>query len=296
MAITGTGAVDDPYLVHSYEELKTPVTGSPTASDNNTYVKLANDINCNDYGDIWEWGTITLSNYAWNIDLDGHTIKNIMIKSENSLFEGRKEGQVIHNGKILNVFNNSGECIVKGDKLKLKDISMSVNGAGLTGKAFNGIFIENCTIYFKINKLNDYFYYINSGSNGLIKNSDFYFEINNMNSRSLFYNVSTNNKSADNCRFRGAVSGMCNTGYLLKNSGCINSVVEIDTTDITWNSTYDTPYRVPCDGISTGIINTEISPNMVGGTSGLTACTTAQMRDADYLNSIGFTVVKVGER
>ena len=72
--------------------------------------------------------------------------------------------------------------------------------------------------------------------------------------------------------------------------GATNSVIEVDTTlaDCISGQTI-------FSDVSTGIINTEISPNLNGGTSGLTACTTVQMRDADYLNSIGFTVVKVGE-
>ena len=282
MAITGTGTVDDPYLVHSYEELKTQVTGSPTASDYNTYVKLANDIDCNDYGDTWEWETITLSNYAWNVDLDGYTIKNIMIKSGNSLFSGKGSNQIIYNGKILN-----------GDGLTLKDISMSVNGTGLTSYGFNLAVFENCTVYFKSNKLNNPVFYCRTYP--YCKNSDFYLDVNDKNSKGVFTNYSADGNSKqflDNCRVRGSVGG-ASDGYYLLNGSCLNSVIEVDTTNMAWNNWGDN-YKTPCSTNSTGIINTEISPNLMGGTSGLTACTTAQMRDADYLNSIGFTVVKVG--
>lgn len=291
MAITGTGTQTDPWIVHNYSEIKDVLQNR---LDSNTYAKLANDIDCNDYGDLWEWETITLrANWDFEFDLDGHTIKNIMIKNGNTLFHGKSNVNVIRNGKILNVFNNAGKSIIYGDGLTLKDISMSINGNGLTEKAFNYTTIENCAIYFKSSKLIDYFYYTNSSNPNLIKNSDFYFEIDNMNKKNLFHNV-TFTQLADSCRFKGILKGASQSGYLFSNSGCINSVVEIDTTNMDWNSMANS-LKFPCKKDSTGIINIEISPNIFGGTSGLTACTTAQMRDADYLNSIGFTVLKVGE-
>ena len=291
MAITGTGTQADPWIVHNYDEIKDVLQNRVTS--NNLYAKLANDINCNDYGDTWEWETIAVyANWNFEFDLDGHTIKNIMIKSGNSLFYGKSTVNVIRNGKILNVFNNSGASVIDGNGLTLKDISMSVNGTGLTSYGFNNVFFENCAVYYKSSKLQANIIYFTGAYSDVIgaKNSDFYFDVNNMGSKSLTNSVNT--VDYDNCRFRGSVSGVSAVLYLLSKGKCINSVVEIDTTNMTWTASNN---RMPCKGTSTGIINTEISPNLDGGTSGLTACTTAQMRDADYLNSIGFTVVKVGE-
>ena len=290
MAITGTGTQADPWIVHNYDEIKDVLVNKIS---NKTYAKLANDIDCNEYGDTWEWETITLgANWVFEFDLGGHTIKNIMIKSGNSLFYGKSTVNVIRNGKILNVFNNSGASVIDGNGLTLKDISMSVNGTGLTSYGFNNVFFENCAVYYKSSKLQANIIYFTGAYSDVIgaKNSDFYFDVNNMNDKVLTSSV--NNIDYDNCRFRGSVSGQVGKYYLLGKGKCINSVVEIDTTNMTWTASNN---RMPCKGTSTGIINTEISPNLMGGTSGLTACTTAQMRDADYLNSIGFTVVKVGE-
>lgn len=293
MAITGTGTQVDPWIVHNYDEIKDVLQNRVTSD--NLYAKLANDINCNDYGDTWEWETITLrANWVFEFDLDGHTIKNIMIKSGNSLFSGKGSNQIIYNGKILNVFNNAGASVINGDGLTLKDISMSVNGTGLTSYGFNLAVFENCTVYFKSNKLNNPVFYCRTYP--YCKNSDFYLDVNDKNSKGVFTNYSADGNSKqflDNCRVRGSVGG-ASDGYYLLNGSCLNSVIEVDTTNMTWNNWGDN-YKTPCSTNSTGIINTEISPNLVGGTSGLTACTTAQMRDADYLNSIGFNVVKVGE-
>ena len=220
-----------------------------------------------------------------------------MIKSGNALFEGKTNSSIIHNGKILNVFNNAGASVINGNGLTLKDISMSVNGNGLTSYGFNNVFFENCAVYYKSSKLNaKAIIYSGSaffGVDGIgAKNCDFYFDVNNMNNKNLTTSVNTVNY--DNCRFRASVSGASNSHYLLGMGKCINSIVDIDTINMTWGEMTGS-LKAPCKQTSTGAINTEISPNMVGGTSGLTACTTAQMRDADYLNSIGFTVVKVGE-
>lgn len=285
MAITGTGTKADPWIVHNYDEIKDVLQNK---LDSDTYAKLANDIDCNEYGDTWEWETITLrANWVFEFDLGGHTIKNIMIKSGNSLFYGKSTVNVIRNGKILNVFNNDGESVIAGNGLTLKDISMSVNGTGLTSYAFNQISMNNCAVYFKSNKLNEEVF-LRANITSPFKNTDFYLDISNVNSKKIF-GGSSNYLTIDNCRISGKLCGALVSKYLSL-GGAINSVIEVDTTLADCVSA-----QTIFSDVSTGIINTEISPNLDGGTSGLTACTTAQMRDADYLNSIGFTVVKVGE-
>ena len=284
MAITGTGTQADPWIVHNYDEIKDVLVNKIS---NNTYAKLANDIDCNEYGDTWEWETITLgANWVFEFDLGGHTIKNIMIKSGNSLFYGKSTVNVIRNGKILNVFNNDGESVIAGNGLTLKDISMSINGTGLTSYAFNFTKFQDCAIYFKSNKLLDHFYNHNTGTSEMVKNSDFYFEIGDMNYKNLFHNI-TSVGLIDSCRFRGKIGGNKDYGWL-HYYAVNNSVIEIDTTE-------STGYNSATMNISQGtIINTDICSETQTATQ-LIKCTTAQRRDADYLNSIGFTVVKVGE-
>ena len=261
MAITGTGTQVDPWIVHNYDEIKDVLVNKIS---NNTYAKLANDIDCNEYGNTWEWETITLgANWVFEFDLGGHTIKNIMIKSGNSLFYGKSTVNVIRNGKILNIFNNTGASVINGDGLTLKDISMSVNGTGLTSYGFYNIFFENCAVYYKSSKLQSNIIYSGSAFGGVdgvgAKNCDFYFDVNNMNDKNLINSL--NGINYDNCRFRGSVSGASNSYYLLDSGKCINSVVEIDTRNMAWGS-MGSSFMRPCKLTSTGIINTEISPNL----------------------------------
>lgn len=285
MAITGTGTQADPWIVHNYDEIKDVLQNK---LDSNTYAKLANDIDCNEYGDTWEWETITLrANWVFEFDLCGHTIKNIMIKSGNSLFYGKSTVNVIRNGNILNVFNNAGKSIIYGNGLTLKNVSMSVNGTGLTDCAFNQISMNSCAVYFKSNKLNNEIF-LRANITSPFKNTDFYLDILDVNNKKIF-GGSSNYVTIDNCRISGKLRGTLVNKYMSL-GGATNSVIEVDTTlanCVSGQSIFS--------DASSGIINTEISPNLEGGTSGLAACTTVQMRDADYLNSIGFTVVKVGE-
>lgn len=287
MAITGQGTQEDPWIVHNYEEIKSAYL--KTNGGSKLYIKLENDIDCNDYGDTWEWETISpyTSSCDYAFDLNGRTIKNIMIKSGNALFNCNSNRDIIHNGKILNIFNNAGKSIIYGNGLPLKNVSMSVNGTGLTDCAFNRISMNSCAVYFKSNKLNNEIF-LRANVTSPFKNTDFYLDISDVNSKKIF-GGSSNYVTIDNCRISGKLRGTLVNTYMSL-GGATNSVIDVDTTlaDCVSGQT------IFAD-VSTGIINTEISPNLEGGTSGLTACTTAQMRDADYLNSIGFNVVKVGE-
>lgn len=289
MAITGQGTQEDPWIVHNYEEIKSAY--KKTNGNSKLYIKLENDIDCNDYGDTWEWATISpyTSSCDYIFDLNGRTIKNIMIKSENTLFNCNSNSDIIHNGKILNIFNNDGKSIAYGNGLTLKNVSMSINGTGLTGYVFQRACFKNCSVYFKSKKLGNNFLYTNVISNIIsAKNCDFYFDIDNVNGKVLFQISST--KDIDSCRFRGKIGGTA-ASSLLSSTLINNCVVEIDTSNLT-NLT--SSYKM-INGTSVNtIVNTEVSSNLQVS-DGTIGCTTAQMRDADYLNSIGFTVVKVGE-
>ena len=285
MAITGTGTQTDPFLVHSYDEIKEALTSK--VSSGYEYVRLENDINCNDYGLEFEWSTISLKSVNnINFDLNGHTIKNMLIKSGNALFSGMYNNQIIHNGRILNVFNDGGNGIIIGNGMQIQNVSMSINGTGLTGSAFQKTCFKNCSVYFKSKKLNNSFLYTNITSSIITaKNCDFYFDIDNVNGIKLF-NIS-NGRDIDGCRFRGKAGGTTAT-WLLSSQPINNCVVEIDTSNLT------STFKMISDTSVNTIVNTEVSSN-IPASDGTIGCTTAQMRDADYLNSIGFTVVKVGE-
>lgn len=302
MAITGQGTQEDPWIVHNYEKIKSAYL--KTNGGSKLYIKLENDIDCNDYGDTWEWETISpyTSSCDYTFDLNGRTIKNIMIKSGNILFNCNSKRDVIHNGKILNVFNNNGEKIISGGLLK--DISISINGTGLTSYAFYSVYFENCAVYFRSSKLLTSVFYSN-GSTGevVLKNCDVYVDINNLNGIDVASSV--NPCIFDNVRIRGKVMGFpCQHSILWSvpqrylfggNVEANNCVIEIDTKDTGLTGSVNDGVLVGVfQTIRNSILNKEIMSSTYTNTENYN-CTTAQMRDADYLNSIGFAVVKVGE-
>ena len=304
MAITGQGTQKDPWIVHNYEEIKSAYL--KTNGNSKLYIKLENDIDCNDYGDVWEWETISPYTISCDyiFDLNGHTIKNIMIKSGNALFEGKTNSSIIHNGKILNIFNNDGKSVISGDGSILKNISISVNGNGLTSYAFENTFLENCAVYFKSSKLLKSVFYLGSNIGDThLKNCDVYVDINNLNGIDVASSV--NPCIFDSLRIRGKVMGFpCQHSILWDvpqrylfgaNIEANNCVIEIDTKDTgLTGSVYDGVLVGVFQIIRNSIVNKEIMSSTYANTENYN-CTTAQMRDADYLNSIGFTVVKVGE-
>ena len=181
MAITGTGTKDDPYIVHNYDELKEKYT-EQNGSTTEWYIKLVNDIDCNDFGDSWEWTAMERGYGNKYIDLDNHTIKNIMIKNGSSLFSDSNGSTYISNGKILNVFNNDAQTIL--DNVRLNNISMSANGNGLRSYGFKNVLFEKCAVYFKSSKLNAAFCTVSSSSL-TCKNTDFYFDISDKNKQAV---------------------------------------------------------------------------------------------------------------
>lgn len=309
MAITGTGTKDDPYIVHNYDELKEKYTEGNESSIE-WYIKLVNDIDCNDLGDDWEWTAMPRGYGNKHIDLDGHTIKNIMIKSGSSLFSDKNGSTYISNGKILNVFNNGAVNIFNG--VTLNDISISVNGTGVTDIAFVGSRMTNCALYYKTAKLNNYIATCYHQEDQVyFKNCDLWFDVFDVNEKTLAENtnrvISYSRIGFENCRMRGTIKGIPagfdGSSYggdysgkgLFNRAYCNNCVIEMDTTGLVFTADYQ--YLLPIfrtlDGTNS-IINKDKMSDRCDLSNKNYACTTSQMRDADYLNSIGFNVVKVG--
>lgn len=310
MAITGTGTKDDPYIVHNYDELKEKYT-EQNGSTTEWYIKLVNDIDCNDFGDSWEWTAMERGYGNKYIDLDNHTIKNIMIKSGSSLFSDGGGSTYISNGKILNIFNNGATNIFNG--VTFNDVSISVNGTGVTDVAFVSSRMTNCALYYKTAKLNNRIATCSHQWDEVyFKNCDLWFDVFDVNGKTLAENTNTIVNSSciafENCRMRGTIKGIPagfggssyggdHEGRGLFNRACCNNcVIEMDTSELVFTANYQWLYPIfkTLDGTHS-VINKDKMSDRCNLSDKNYACTTAQMRDPDYLNSIGFTVAKVGE-
>lgn len=326
MAITGDGSEQTPWVVHDYDELISLSGQSPYET---TYIKLANNINCNTYGTEFKWGSFHVNERCTTvIDFDGHTIKNVLVKDNASMFTfGHNSSQYgdssfggikLKNGNLLNVFFASPTSrMFHYGRILLENMSISVNSSGLTVPPFDGVYnsyfgghesyIDNSAIYVETAKLNSPMFY------GKIEfsDSDIMIKVGDQNTQEIFTN---NEVTFDNCRLRGKIAGrglfMSNPYYenVVLDNAFENSVIELDVTEVDENGDIYGNWHLICTGkfneaSQTTVIGTEdengdsIFPDhsvvtYVDPTS-WQYCSYSEIRDADYLNSHGFIVTHV---
>lgn len=297
MAITGSGTELDPYIVHSYDEIKTACNNS------GVYVELANDIDCNTYGEDFEWKTVSLGNSS-DLDLKGHTIKNFKVfeGSDNDSYVFRANNfSKIHNGKILNVYlsRSSGFNKLSGSTetrfAYLENLSISLNtGIGVDrNRIFESLDINACAIYIEgvigLSNSGDNCYFNPYSQDNPIRNCDIY--VNHPYTDKTGHIFRAGNSSTifvKNCRIRGVfnVSTSDPAGYrsFSKSCGIQNCVFDVSSDNILY----------VCDSgtSNTGIINTDNLP-VLSERSGLTAVTSQEIINGDALRAKGFDVINV---
>lgn len=297
MAITGTGTQADPWVVHSYTELKNACAGaSQETGFNKKYVELGNDIDCNDYGENFEWETIQgKSNYAYSLDLKGHTIKNFKVKENqwafvlSNSYDGSCE---IKNGKILNAylsgakgFMNRGGGAVSSQLVENLSISINLASGLYEGQSyvFNEIIMNACAIYVegKLSSGNYSGVFKPYDVNNPISNCDIMvnFPESSGSNQALFVGTNSHDKSVRNCRIRGTF----NTPYGIFMCGCHNCVLDL----INPTFAYVSQTVQGC----TGIVNTDkINTTNI---SGMTAVTSEEIINGAALRTKGFEVINV---
>ena len=139
-SITGTGTVNDPYIVHNYDEIKWACEdesaipeGQPTYMP--VYIKLNNNIDCQDYAQDFEWA-ITCQ-HALDINLNNKTIKTFYIVEKSYMFNipSTAANFSLHDGAILNIYGNwfnpsyalFNYAYSGNYSLNITNVSMSIN-------------------------------------------------------------------------------------------------------------------------------------------------------------------------
>lgn len=280
MAITGSGTEQDPYIVHDYTELRT------ACNNINVFVELANSIDCNDYGEDFEWQTVELGDGS-DLDLKTHTIKNFKVADDNYAFHCGNWSK-IHNGKILNVYLarsygfsahwNSTES----RWAYLENLSISINtGGGLNNiEVFDSFAMNACAIYIE-GDVNTHLIYVYNADGAEITNTDFLLDIDsNTGSCSIF---SGYNRRVKNCRIRGRfnITNAQTNRTLYLNGGFYLCVIDLTTN--AGGASSDS---------STGIINTDKTPSGFT-TSGMTAVDSTEIISGAALRAKGFDVINV---
>ncbi len=331
MAITGSGTEQNPWIIHSYEELKTITTNTsgvycPSGANQTKYVQLGNDINCNDYGASFEWETITLGNHSsysgcrYIFDLGGFTIKNTKVKPTNKMFvfggiiAGGNEVRVtLRNGKILNVFLTGAVGFASG-YVDMINLSISINGTDATGIIFenieDGSIIQNCAIYFESAQLNNglFMAQYHYGDYDFLKNCDIKLDIANMNGKPIIGRSGYNGTipSCDSLRFTGQISGRP-TPYRLYNGkqyfallspGSVanlkSSCIDVDFSNVNLGGTEEWRFDSITGATLTGtVVNKSIGSSVWTERTDSYLVTDEDIINGDALRAAGFTVVNV---
>ena len=296
MAVTGRGTQDDPYIVHDYYELRATFPkqakdeqGQNMGYTNPCYIELVSNIDGNDYGAEFEWeGLYTPSGYYEEashtyLDLKGHTIKNIIIKTGQWFACRNRGGITISNGKIINVFGGGAAGLLSVNYLNHVSVGANLTGSNSGNTYLNINSMNACSIYFICKSAIRTLF--SSGSRDLnIKNSDFYFD-------AYFYDLAFANVGVDGCRFRGRLTNKsgygksCNYNFTTKNS----------VYDLEWVNEYGD--NALFDNSNTAFDSSNVLNKDKGSVYSLSPIqvTTEQLADADYLTNRGFLVVDISE-
>lgn len=278
--MTGAGTQVEPFLVGNIPDFREAVV------QENAYVKLVNDIDCNKENYL-EWQN--LISKCTEIDFDGHSIVNPLVATSNYMLDGSYK-TLIKNGKILNIYENGAMSIMRG--CALSNMAISSHLVKTVETPFSGVVAERCNfVTYNQNLNNRSWFSVNSSLAGInsFKNCRFRLD-GNINTSSVFnsWNNNIGNLVADGCLFEGKINVNYPAGglpYVIYGS-LINCVWAVDT----MNNTGDT-VRLAGSANNTNIYQYDIS----GLNNHLDAipCNTEQIRNPDYLNSVGFTVVEV---
>ena len=291
MAITGSGTEQDPYIVHSYDEINYIFTNA-SYTGYIAYINLANDIDCNSYGSTFEWETVSVPTNDRSVvfDLCGHSIKTFKIRSGNAMFKfGGYTKSIVKNGKILNVYagGSQGLVIYEGGIYNVSELNnVSTSMTIQTGLSASSVAIhtaiDRCSIYIEGSESNDnnsLFYTRSSNESGKFVDSDVLLDVVLGTAR-----VDQGDQITERCRFRGSCSGGAKYNGIF-GGRLMNSVLDIYL-DIS------TDYRISIAQDSTGVINEDKIPSDCR-VCGMTKVTSQEIINGDALRTKGFEVVNV---
>lgn len=308
MAITGNGTQASPYIITSYDDLKEFSTDTTLTGN---YLELANDINCKNYGNKFVWETISLRNNTTGgstyFNLNGHTIKNVSIASDNYMFiDGTNHNTIayIYNGTLENIYAFTANGISLGN-VDFNNVGISCDLTGVKNIAFDmypafhncGMRVVSntpCPNVIQLEQKNDVTYYLN----GIVEDTDF---IINLPSTQLIMVPDGRPSNVINCRFTGRATGWLY--QLVKAKNLTNIVADIDFSGCTYtgssSASWETNKYHPFIGTLTAcVMSVENVPSyeQCGGyfnVGSVIQADATQIRTGSWLRSNNFEVVNV---
>lgn len=314
-AITGTGTVNDPYIVHNYDEIKWACEDESAVPEGQTasipvYLKLNNNIDCQEYDQDFEW-SISCT-HALDIDLNNKTIKTFYIVAYSYMFviPATASNFSLHDGAILNVYGNwfnpsyavFNYNYTSTNILSITNVSFSINLSQFTnstGCLVNGgsaahVQFTNCALTLEGSNSQQYL-----AVNMAFFTCDFMLNITPKYTGYLPWSSCV----AQDCRVQGLIDysalSTVSNGYFANSSVARNCVVDIEIrVPTTWTSSVPFFYS-PSSSYNYGIYNKDKLPdNYTFDNTTYIECTTYDMDmrvnpHADTtLQEKGFDVIK----
>lgn len=304
MAVTGTGIVSDPYVVHSYNEIKEVFTNRTTypITDNMLYIKLDNDIDCKTYGYVWTWGTIVFATSTtsdrFTFDLNNHTIKNFKVTQSNYVFDGANanywDNNRIQNGIIKNVYLQSATGF-SNRGIKYENVGVSIFATGMSGNQMfqNGTKFKRCGLNIIWNIKNEYskrlLYWGSRGGSatqGIFEYCNIHLNITEPYGE--LWGCDYEDYPLKDCKITGSIIKSGGGEWILTRGGLRNCIIDLeisrkDGVTSSYTLSHYSNYSVSNkDKLGTGISH---SPT--------TGATSEQIVNGDWLRGKGFPVVNV---
>lgn len=297
MSITGTGTILDPFIVHTALELREALTLL-----DGSYVKMANNIDCND--DCRRWNTLDVK--ASYLLMDNHDLLNIYATDGAIVFNKASGLFKIQKGRILNltlfdsVFNVSNVNAEGVDVGKYNNvlydvaIKTTITGCGSQGCIFNK---------------GTYFDYTHLEINSTLPNTSHHLFSNNSNSVSnqgALFNDSWVEAKTNNADAAGQTYpfGIC--GNFRNSLAEVQTVIEctsggyaLGTNSSATSSIFELKGNPNHEFVSLSLSSSGVNPFNAGEMTiarpraSEIPCSTAQMRNSAHLNSIGFPNTRV---
>ena len=275
----GTGTQLDPYQITTVAEFR----GMNNAS---AYFKLMNDLDVNDSEWASGWTGVTLA--FKEFDGDGHEIRNINDLTAISTITFASSG-VFKNVKILNIIKDRGTIFRLNSLLYLDftDTSISANFAGGTASIIfycssggqGELYVKNSAITIS-GKLTS----VSGGDAGKTRMLNCMINFDNATiSDNLIYTGSMDyiNKVSLTGKANITTSGRYLFGYAPKGCYCA-----VDFTESTYK-----PKFANTNPANACFYDKDLMGETLTVQTNVHALTTAQCKDKDYLNSIGFVVI-----
>lgn len=280
---TGTGTKENPYIVTNVSEFR------EACAQRNAYIRLANDIDCDEYP---EWNALNCT--CAEVDFDGKSLKKMYIQQGQIGLRSGYEGHIntitlFKNGKILDMYEKNAKAFLQGGRYV--NMSLSIYEA-TSQRIIEGSFMELCNTSIYAHRLsyprNSWFKQY-SGHDRL-KNSRFYIEgrIDAGQVASPYgYSSSADDEYIQGCLFEGRLNcSKAEDNFVFLGGAITDTIWAVDTTTVP----NDRGAALADEADATNIYQNDICASTFDAKKALQG-NTEEIRDPEYNNSIGFTVV-----